>query len=202
MRTATVDTDILGYKVPKGATVMCNAHFMTKPQEVKEEVRSKSCRDAEEKRGRGFQMRDLEAFMPERWLVRDETGREVFDGSSLTRLAFSLGPRGCFGMLCNTPLPRSAACLFVRCHFAFNAILRSSIAFFAVLVVPFHLWFGLTPLTPPSGKQLAMQEIRIILVLLVLSFDFQPLPDVLNSPRGQQKVLRMAQQCYVKLRAL
>ena len=122
VRVATVDTDILGYKVPKGATVMCNAQFMTEPQEVKEEVRSKSGRDAQEKRGRGFQMRDLEAFMPERWLVKDETGREVFDGGALTRLAFSLGPRGCFGMFCNTPLPCSAACLFVRFHFASDAI--------------------------------------------------------------------------------
>ena len=47
-----------------------------------------------------------------------------------------------------------------------------------------------------------MQELRIMLVLLVLSFEFLPLPEALNSPRGQQKVLRTAQQCYVKLRML
>ena len=105
VRVATVDTDILGYKIPKGATVMCNAQFATEPQEVMEEVRSKSCRAAGEKRARGFQTQDLEAFLPERWLVRDENGREVFDGSALTRLAFSLGPRGCFGMFCIHLLP-------------------------------------------------------------------------------------------------
>ena len=47
-----------------------------------------------------------------------------------------------------------------------------------------------------------MQEIRIMLVLLVLNFEFLPLPETLNSPHGQQKVLRTAQQCFVKLSSL
>ena len=53
-----------------------------------------------------------------------------------------------------------------------------------------------------SGKQLAMQDMRIMLVLLVLSFEFLPLPEALNSPCGQQRVLRTAQQCLIKLSAL
>ena len=40
-----------------GATVICNAQFVTEPLEVKEELRSRSCRAAREKRGRGFEMR-------------------------------------------------------------------------------------------------------------------------------------------------
>lgn len=41
-----------------------------------------------------------------------------------------------------------------------------------------------------------------MLVLLVQNFEFLPLPEALNNPHGQQKVLRTAQQCFVKLRAL
>lgn len=110
VRVATVDTNILGYKIPKGATVMCNSQFVTKPHEVKEEMRSQSSRAVGEKRGRGFQMQNLDEFLPERWLVRDKNGTEVFDGSALTRLTFGLGPRGCFGMFCAALAPYSCFC--------------------------------------------------------------------------------------------
>lgn len=43
-RVAIVGADILwGYKISKGATVMCNARFETKAHHVKEEMRSQSC---------------------------------------------------------------------------------------------------------------------------------------------------------------
>ena len=129
VRVATVDTEILGYKVPKGATVMCNAQFMTKPYAVKEEMRSNSCKAAGQKRERGFQTQNLETFLPERWLVGDENGREVFDGSALTRLAFGLGARGCFGMCSVFWLPLCASCLPGGCHFALDVTLRWSISF-------------------------------------------------------------------------
>ena len=70
------------------------------------------------KRGRGVQTRDLEAFLPERWLTRDEKGREMFDGNALTRLAFGLGPRGCFGMSLHTiPSRFVSAQLFIATLF-------------------------------------------------------------------------------------
>ena len=124
VRVATVDTDILGCKIPKGATVMCNAQFATKPHEVKEEMRSQSCRVAGGKRGRGFQMQNLDEFLPERWLARDGNGKEVFDGSALTRLAFGLGPRGCFGMFCAICAPYSASASFFIVNFFFFFLIR------------------------------------------------------------------------------
>lgn len=30
--------------------------------------------------------------------MRNENGSKVFDGNALTKLAFGLGPRGCFGI--------------------------------------------------------------------------------------------------------
>ncbi|RYP64889.1 hypothetical protein DL769_006497 [Monosporascus sp. CRB-8-3] len=33
VRSATVDTTILGYNVPKGSHIMCNAQFMEEPQQ-------------------------------------------------------------------------------------------------------------------------------------------------------------------------
>ena len=120
--------------------MMCNAQLVTEPLEVKEKLRSRSCRAAREKRGRGFEMRDLEAFVPERWLWGDENGREVFDGSALTRLAFSLGPRGCFGMLKFSPplfcflLP----CLLAHWRYCFSSWLSFCSACYAA-----HFWFGL-----------------------------------------------------------
>lgn len=53
-----------------------------------------------------------------------------------------------------------------------------------------------------AGQKLAMQELRVMIVLLVLSFRFDPVPDALNSPAGRQKALRVPQQCLVRLSAL
>jgi hypothetical protein len=53
------------------------------------------------------------------------------------------------------------------------------------------------------GRKLAMQELRLMIVLLVLSFRFLPLSsDKLRNMAGQQKVLRSPQRCYVRLEIL
>lgn len=99
VRSATVDTEILGYHIPKGAHIMCNAQFMDEPLQVPEELRSPSSQAAEKRRSGPFCMQELSKFRPERWIETLEDGSRAFNGSALTRLAFSLGPRGCFGML-------------------------------------------------------------------------------------------------------
>lgn len=164
VRATTVDTDILGYRVPKGTHVMCNAQFMTEPFDIPEHVRSPSCQAAAKRNRPPFAMHDLGTFQPDRWLERTPQGEQVFQPHALTRLAFSLGVRGCFG---NFP-PSPYTTLY---------------------------------LTLP-GKKLAMQSLRITLVLLVLSFDFRPVPPEFDSRYGHQKILRPPQQCYVRLRAL
>ncbi|RYP27386.1 hypothetical protein DL767_007705 [Monosporascus sp. MG133] len=102
VRSATVDTTILGYNIPKASHIMCNAQFMEEPLEVASKARSPSSQAAWERRqGGGFSMQNISKFMPERWIKKgsadgDDDGQE-FNTSALTRMQFSLGPRGCFG---------------------------------------------------------------------------------------------------------
>jgi cytochrome P450 len=93
VRIATVDTEVLGYHIPKGAHVMCNTYVAEPPFEIPESIRSKK---SQESRGtvRSVWHRDnMQDFYPERWL--DKRGK--FDGNALPKLAFSSGPRACFG---------------------------------------------------------------------------------------------------------
>lgn len=102
VRASTVDTEILGYRVPKGTHVMCNAQFMTEPFEIPEDIRSPSCQAAAKRNRVPFAMQDLGTFQPERWLETNAQGDQVFQPHALIRLAFSLGVRGCFGKFTHT----------------------------------------------------------------------------------------------------
>ena len=100
VRSATVDTTILGYHVPKGTHVMCNAQFMEAPLETPEETRSPSSSAAWERRGgAAFATQELHRFLPERWInkAEEDGAGDEFDSLALTRLQFSIGSRGCFG---------------------------------------------------------------------------------------------------------
>ena len=96
-RSATCDTTILGYHIPKGTHIMCNAQFMEKPLDVPKELRSPSSQAAWERRNEDFAMQNIHMFMPERWIKETSDGAEVFHASALMRMQFSLGQRGCFG---------------------------------------------------------------------------------------------------------
>lgn len=100
LRQAIVDTEILGCRIPKGTEIFLNLHVNRQPAPVDETKRSHSSQEAAIKRGdglRGPAGRDLGRFEPRRWLVKDESGREVFNPSALPNLAFGGGYRGCFG---------------------------------------------------------------------------------------------------------
>lgn len=106
-RRATVDTEVLGHRVPAGANLVINTRFeharAQAQAEVPEALRSKSSRAAQERRmpRGGFEgepARDLHLFEPRRWIATDAAGRDVFDANSLPTLVFGGGLRGCFGM--------------------------------------------------------------------------------------------------------
>lgn len=108
MREATVDTQILGCRVPKGAQIFINFHIDRPAVPVDESKRSAGSKAAVAKLGDGLQGdagRDLGVLEPRRWLVRDDkTGEEVFNAYAMPALAFGGGYRGCFGMLRPPPL--------------------------------------------------------------------------------------------------
>lgn len=100
LRQAVVDTQVLGCPIPKGTEVFLNLHINRQPAPIDEAKRSHTSQEAASKRGDGFQGpagRDLGRFEPKRWLVKDESGKEVFNPYALPSLAFGGGYRGCFG---------------------------------------------------------------------------------------------------------
>jgi len=98
-RGALVDTEILGYKIPKDTEVFfaTNAASILQPAySIDEKLRSTTCRTAVSRIG-SWDPSDIGAFKPERWLKTDEKGEMYFDPKAGPILAFGLGSRGCFG---------------------------------------------------------------------------------------------------------
>ena len=52
------------------------------------------------------------------------------------------------------------------------------------------------------GKKLAMRELRIIITMIVLSFEFLPLPAEQSSMVAEERLFRKPRVCRVKLRPL
>lgn len=102
-RTATCDTHILGCPIPKGTNIMViltGPSFKEPPIVVSESLRTPTCTEAKDRIPMWED--DGAAYKPERWLKRrrdDATGVEtdVFDPLAGPNLAFSIGPRQCFG---------------------------------------------------------------------------------------------------------
>jgi cytochrome P450 len=102
VRTSTCDTQILGYPIPKGTDVMLplTGPSMTQPalpiRELSRSLESQQSKDQVPPWGE-----DVSQFKPERWLklVKNADGKEeeIFDQNAGPNLAFSSGPRQCFG---------------------------------------------------------------------------------------------------------
>jgi len=149
-RGALIDTEILGYKIPKDTEVFFatnSASILQPAYSIEEKLRSTTCRTAVYRTG-AWNPADIGAFKPERWLKTDEKGEVYFDAKAGPILAFGLGTRGCF------------------------------------------------------GKRFAYQQLRLLIVLLVMTFELLEVPEELGSMKAVQKLVRGPEQCYVKLRAL
>ncbi|KHN97204.1 cytochrome P450 monooxygenase [Metarhizium album ARSEF 1941] len=101
-RTATCDTHILGHSIPRGTDVLLSltGPSLTEPAvPVAESRRTAACQQAKD--GMPAWGEDIGEYKPERWLrVERQDGREdvhVFNPHAGPSLAFSTGPRQCFG---------------------------------------------------------------------------------------------------------
>ncbi|KAL6875158.1 cytochrome P450 [Trichoderma novae-zelandiae] len=105
VRTSTCDTQILGYRIPKGTDILLPlvGPSITEPAvPVRESARSPESQEARDQIP--YWGEDVSEFKPERWLKRaaknaagGDEGDEVFDQYAGPTLAFSAGPRQCFG---------------------------------------------------------------------------------------------------------
>ncbi|KAI1870303.1 uncharacterized protein JN550_005231 [Neoarthrinium moseri] len=97
-RETTVDTVILGHKIPKGTQVFLpvdGPSFKLPGFPIADTMRSET--SVEKHWGGQWDAADMHLFNPERWLKRPEDGPVIFDAQAGPILSFGLGPRGCFG---------------------------------------------------------------------------------------------------------
>jgi cytochrome P450 len=107
MRQATVDTTILGHRIPKDTNVMLFTlgSSMTEPSvPIQDDRRSESSRASKE-RVPDWDNTAIDQFIPERWLKSkagasqglNEFDHVEFDSQAGPFITFGGGPRGCFG---------------------------------------------------------------------------------------------------------
>lgn len=101
VRTATIDTQLLGCHIPAGTHIVMNTRIFKRPIPISEDLRSITSQAAQKARPRGgiegMSGQNLDKFDPTRWLYTNEHGKEAFDADALPNLVFGGGLRGCFG---------------------------------------------------------------------------------------------------------
>ncbi|KAK0671957.1 cytochrome P450 [Cercophora samala] len=98
-RETAQDTEILGYKIPKGCQVMmvnAGPGYLSPSLPVNENARSPTSKAAK-RRPNWDETKDLKLFDPERWLVTKEDGSVEFDSAAGPQLGFGMGLRQCWG---------------------------------------------------------------------------------------------------------
>ncbi|KAI3320947.1 putative cytochrome P450 oxidoreductase [Xylariaceae sp. AK1471] len=88
-RTVTMDTTVLGFRIPKGASVTLSPYVGRKPMDVPEELRSRTSQQSKDNFHLHWDPEGMDDWEPERWLAEDGS----FDPRKFPRLAFSAGPR-------------------------------------------------------------------------------------------------------------
>jgi len=102
IRTATVDTTVLGHHIPKGTDLMFltnGVDFALPSMPIDEKVRSSSSRESKGKNGTWDQS-NIAQFIPERWIDKDGN----FDPRAGPNMPFGGGLRGCFGTIVSPSL--------------------------------------------------------------------------------------------------
>jgi cytochrome P450 len=100
VRRAQCDTTVLGRHIPKGTDVFFaanGAYYLQPGMKVSDDERSPGARSGKPGLTGLWDDADCGEFKPERWLKKDDEGKEVFDPLAGPTLAFGLGQRGCFG---------------------------------------------------------------------------------------------------------
>lgn len=104
IRQSTVDTQLLGYPIPKGTHVFFytnGASFMQPAFDIPHGKRTDSGRNTENRFGTWDPV-SVREFAPERWLRKEKSEEDgiewdVFNPQAGPQMAFGAGPRGCFG---------------------------------------------------------------------------------------------------------
>lgn len=102
-RRALVDTQILGYRIPKDTVVAqpCSGPSITTPAfDIDDAIRSPTSLAARREEGLvppNWSREGISVWKPERWLTHSANGQLDFNPKAGPQVAFGLGTRGCYG---------------------------------------------------------------------------------------------------------